>query len=215
MTTTLQIDFVSDVVCPWCAIGLQSLERAAQRLEGEVALEWHFQPFELHPQMGPEGEDIVAYLGNKYGLTPEQVQQNQQAIAERGAQVGFRFAMDKRGRTYNTFDAHRLLHWAQEQGRQRELKHALLKAYFTEGQDVSQHAVLVQAAAGVGLDAEEARALLASDRFAAEVREREQFYQSQGIHSVPAIVINGRHLIQGGQPPEVFEQALRQIAAAA
>ena len=211
--TRLKIDFVSDVSCPWCAIGLNALEQAADRLQGEVALDLHFQPFELNPQMGPGGQDIGEHLHEKYGATPEQSQKNREAIAERGAQLGFTFNLDKRSRIYNTFDAHRLLHWAEGQGLQRELKHALLKAYFTDGQDPSDHEVLVRVAAGVGLDAQEARTLLASDRFAAEVREREQFYLQNGIHSVPAIIINERHLIQGGQPVEVFEQALRQIAA--
>ena len=215
MTQTLKIDFVSDISCPWCAIGLQSLEQAAGRLGGEVALDLHFQPFELNPQMSPEGQDIGEHLQEKYGATPEQSQQNREAIAARGAALGFTFNLAQRSRIYNTFDAHRLLHWAEEKGVQLQLKHALFTAYFTDGQDPSSHEVLVRVAGEVGLDAAEARALLSSDRYAAEVREREQFYLQNGIHSVPAIIINERHLIQGGQPVEVFEQALRQIAAQA
>ena len=215
MSTTLKIDFVSDVSCPWCIIGLKALEQAADRLQGEVALDLHFQPFELNPQMRPEGQDIGEHLQEKYGATPEQSQKNREAIAARGAELGFAFSMDKRSRIYNTFDAHRLLHWAEEKGLQPQLKHALFTAYFTDGQNPSDHDVLVRVAAKVGLDADEARALLASDRFADEVREREQLYLQNGIHSVPAIIINDRHLIQGGQPVEVFEQALRQIAAQA
>ena len=215
MTQTLKIDFVSDISCPWCAIGLQSLEQAAVRLGGEVALDLHFQPFELNPQMSPEGQDIGEHLQEKYGATPEQSQQNREAIAARGAALGFTFNLAQRSRIYNTFDAHRLLHWAEEKGVQLQLKHALFTAYFTDGQDPSSHEVLVRVAGEVGLDAAEARALLSSDRYAAEVREREQFYLQNGIHSVPAIIINERHLIQGGQPVEVFEQALRQIAAQA
>lgn len=215
MTTTLKIDFVSDVSCPWCIIGLRALEQAAQRLQGTVELDVHFQPFELNPQMGPEGQDIGEHLQEKYGATPEQSQRNREAIAARGAELGFTFGMDKRSRIYNTFDAHRLLHWAEEEGLQLPLKHALFTAYFTDGKDPSNHEVLVQVAAGVGLDAVEARDLLASDRYAKEVRAREQFYLQNGIHSVPAVIINERHLIQGGQPVEVFEQALRQIAVQA
>ena len=214
-TQTLKIDFVSDVSCPWCIIGLKALEQAADRLQGEVALDLHFQPFELNPQMAPEGQDIGEHLHEKYGATSEQSQKNREAIAARGAELGFAFSMDKRSRIYNTFDAHRLLHWAEEKGLQPQLKHALFTAYFTDGQNPSDHDVLVRVAAKVGLDADEARALLASDRFADEVREREQLYLQNGIHSVPAIIINDRHLIQGGQPVEVFEQALRQIAAQA
>lgn len=210
---TLKIDFVSDVSCPWCVIGLKALEQAADRLKDQVVLDLHFQPFELNPQMGPEGQDIAEHLHEKYGASPEQSQRNREAIAARGAELGFAFRMDQRSRIYNTFDAHRLLHWAAEKGLQVPLKHALFKAYFTDGQNPGSHEVLADLAAQVGLDADEARALLASDRYAAPVREREQFYLHHGIHSVPAVVINERHLIQGGQPVEVFEQALRQIAA--
>ena len=215
MTTTLKIDVVSDVSCPWCIIGLKALEQAADRLQGEVALDLHFQPFELNPQMGPEGQDIGEHLQEKYGATPEQSQKNRDAIAARGAELGFTFRMDKRSRIYNTFDAHRLLHWAEEQGLQSALKKALFQAYFTDGQSPGDHEVLVRVASDVGLDAAQAREVLASGRYADEVREREQFYLQNGIHSVPAIIVNERHLIQGGQPVEVFEQALRQIAAEA
>jgi predicted DsbA family dithiol-disulfide isomerase len=213
--TSLKIDFVSDVSCPWCIIGLKALEQAADRLKGEVALDLHFQPFELNPQMAPEGQDIGEHLHEKYGATPEQSQKNREAIAARGAALGFTFNLDKRSRIYNTFDAHRLLHWAEDKGLQTQLKHALFKAYFTDGQSPGDHEVLVRVAGEVGLDAAEAREVLASGRYADEVREREQLYLRSGIHSVPAIIVNERHLIQGGQPVEVFEQALRQIAAQA
>jgi predicted DsbA family dithiol-disulfide isomerase len=213
MPTTLKIDFVSDVSCPWCVIGLKALEQAADRLQGEVALDLHFQPFELNPQMGPAGQDINEHLQEKYGSTPEQLERNREAIAARGADLGFTFGKGKRSRVYNTFDAHRLLHWAEEKGLQPQLKLALFTTYFTDGQDPSSHEVLVGVAAEVGLNADEAREVLESGRYADEVREREQLYLQNGIHSVPAIIINDRHLIQGGQPVEVFEQALRQIAA--
>lgn len=215
--TSLRIDFVSDVVCPWCAVGLMSLEQALQRTRGEVEAELHFQPFELNPQMPAEGEDAAGHLQRKYGMPPEQAAANQQAIVDRGAALGFTFDMDKRSRIYNTFDAHRLLHWAEDEGegRQRELKHALLRAYFTEGRDVSDHDVLVDIATAAGLPADRARGILASDEYAEEVRIGEQFFQSHGIRAVPAIIIDRKHLISGGQPPEVFERALREIAAGA
>jgi predicted DsbA family dithiol-disulfide isomerase len=208
----VRIDFVSDVVCPWCAVGLASLEQALETLKDEVQVEIHFQPFELNPQMVPEGEDIAEHLGRKYGLNATQLAQNQEALRQRGAAVGFTFANQDKRRIYNTFDAHRLLHWAESQGRQHELKRALLVAYFTDGQDVSDHEVLARVAGSVGLDEAEARAVLGSARYAEEVRGDEQFFLRAGIHSVPAIVINRQHLISGGQPPEVFEQALRQLA---
>jgi predicted DsbA family dithiol-disulfide isomerase len=212
---TLNIDFVSDVVCPWCAVGLGSLQQALDRLEGEVDAELHFQPFELNPQMAPEGEDVVEHIARKYGSSPEQVAQNQEAIRQRGAAVGFVFDMGRRGRIYNTFDAHRLLHWAGLEGRQGALKRALLEAYFTRGENVSDHEVLARTAGSVGLDEAKARAVLAGGDYAEEVREQERFYREQGIGAVPSVIVNGRYLIQGGQPPEVFEQALRKIAAEA
>jgi len=213
----MKIDFVSDVSCPWCAIGLNALEQALARVAPDIAATLHFQPFELNPQMATEGQEIVEHLGQKYGIDAQQIAANTEAIRQRGASVGFTFGIGKRSRIYNTFDAHRLLHWAGLQGEaaQRALKHALLKAYFTDGQNPSDPAVLVAAAAAAGLDTEAARSVLAGDDFAAEVRQAEAFYQQQGIHSVPAVIINDRHLISGGQPVEVFEQALRQIAAEA
>lgn len=213
--THLKIDFVSDVVCPWCAIGLKSLQQGLRQLDGEVVAELHFHPFELNPQMAQEGENVAEHLAHKYGSTPEQMTKNQEAIRQRGATLGFTFNMDKRNRIYNTFDAHRLLHWAELEGKQLALKTALLEAYFTHGEDVSSHDVLARVAGGVGLDVSQARDVLASNRYADEVREQEQFYQSQGIRAVPSVIVNGKYLIQGGQPPEVFEQTLRQIAAEA
>ena len=212
----MRIDFISDVVCPWCAIGLYSLEAAAARIPGLV-LDLHFHPFELNPGMGPEGQDIEEHLAQKYGAGPAQLAGSRQAIRERGAALGFTFSMEARSRIYNTFDAHRLLHWAGEVGGgvQRTLKLALLKAYFTEGRNVSDAAVLLELATAAGLPEAGARDLLDSDRYAAEVRDAERQVQAQGISSVPAIIVNQRHLIQGGQPVEVFEQALRQIMAEA
>lgn len=212
--TPLRIDFVSDVVCPWCAVGLASLDQALQRLQGEVEVDLQFHPFELNPQLPAEGEGVAEHLQRKYGLTPAQLEENQERIRQRGAELGFTFDMGARNRIYNTFDAHRLLHWAALEGRQRELKQALLRAYFSEGQDVSDKAVLARVAASVGLDAERAAAILASDEYAEEVRATEQFFQQSGITGVPAVIIERKHLISGGQPVEVFERALREIAAA-
>lgn len=212
MKKPIKIDFVSDVSCPWCAVGLQSLQIALQRLEGELEPSLTFQPFELNPQMVPEGEDITEHLNKKYGSTPEQAAAARENILVRGEALGFTFNMDKRGRIYNTFNAHRLLHWAEAEGKQIALKWALLSAYFTDGENPSDLDLLVRVAASVGLDAARAQAILDSDEFAEEVRAQERFYQQAGINSVPAIILNDQHLISGGQPPEVFEQALRQIA---
>ena len=208
----MKIDFVSDVACPWCAVGLYSLEEALRRVGPELKVELHFQPFELNPQMPPEGEDTVEHLARKYGASPEKLAQTREMLRQRGAELGFTFG--ERPRIWNTFDAHRLLHWAGLEGRQRELKHALLTAYHTHAQNPGSTDVLLQLCADVGLDVERARAILAGDEFADEVRENERHWQSLGIQAVPSVIIDDRHLIQGGQPPEAFERALRQLAAA-
>lgn len=217
MNQAIKIDFVSDVVCPWCAIGLQALEQAIARVGDEVQVELHFQPFELNPQIAAEGEDVTEHLTRKYGMTEAQARENGEAIRQRGEALGFRFDMDRRRRIVNTFDAHRLLHWAEVEGldQQRALKHALLQAYFSDGRDVSSHEVLLEIVASAGLDASRAQAILASDEFADAVRAQESFYQQQGIRAVPSVIFNDRHLIQGGQPVETFERALRQLAASA
>jgi predicted DsbA family dithiol-disulfide isomerase len=214
MAAPLKIDFVSDVSCPWCAIGLASLEKALRALDGEVQAELHFQPFELNPQMPPGGQDVTEHLTQKYGSTAEQQAASREAIRLRGEAVGFTFRREGRARVYNTFNAHRLLHWAGLEGAQYQhaLKKAFLKAYFTDGKSPEDAQVLAAAAAEAGLDAVRAQAILAGDEYADEVREREQFYLRNGIHAVPAVIINERHLIQGGQPAEVFEQALRKVA---
>ena len=214
--TPIKIDFVSDIACPWCAVGLASLEQAIERLGDEVSISLHFQPFELNPDMPPEGEDILAHLMRKYQITAEQVAQNHEHIRERGAAVGFSFNLEGRKRTYNTFNAHRLLHWAAEIGgadAQRRLKWRLLSAYFSEGADPSSHEALLAAVDQTGLDVTQAAEILNGDSWRDEVRQQQQFYLSQGIHSVPAVIMNDRYLVQGGQPPEAFEQALRQIVA--
>jgi predicted DsbA family dithiol-disulfide isomerase len=211
--TQLRIDFVSDISCPWCVIGLKSLEQALANIGDVADVDLHFHPFELNPQMAPEGEEIVEHLARKYGATEEQGAKTREMIRERGAELGFDFAMGKRSRIYNTFDAHRLLHWAELQGRQRELKMALFEAYFTKGENPGSHEVLTRVAAEIGLDATEAAEVLATGAYEEEVREQEAFFQRQGITGVPAVIINQRHLISGGQPPDVFEKALRQIAA--
>jgi predicted DsbA family dithiol-disulfide isomerase len=208
----IKIDFVSDVSCPWCIIGLCGLEEALERTREVVDATITFQPFELNPNMPPEGENIVEHIGHKYGSSPEQSAANRAMIHQRAASVGFTMNTSAQSRIYNTFDAHRLLHWAEGAGRQAALKHALFDAYFTGGQDPSDHAVLVAAAEKAGLDGAAARAVLESGRYAQEVRDAERLWQSRGITGVPAVIVNDRYLISGGQPPEAFEQALRSIA---
>jgi len=207
----MKIDFVSDVACPWCAVGLNALERALERIGDDIPVDLHFEPFELNPTLAPEGADATEYLRAKYGLSAEQLAKNRANIRDRGAAVGFAFG--ERAHVWNTFDAHRLLYWAGLEGKQRALKHALLRAYHGEGRNPGAHDVLVELAGEVGLDPQRAKEILASGEYTAEVREREHHWQQLGIHSVPSVIVDDRHLIQGGQPPELFEQALRQIAA--
>jgi predicted DsbA family dithiol-disulfide isomerase len=213
MTQHLKIDFVSDVACPWCVIGLRGLEQALANAADAVEAEIAFQPFELNPSMPTSGQNLVEHITEKYGSTAEQSAASRAMIRSRGAEVGFTFNMSEESRIYNTFDAHRLLHWAETVGRQRELKHSLFKANFTDGANVSDHEVLVDAAVAAGLDEDQAREVLASGRYDEAVRNAERDWISRGIRSVPAIVINGTWLISGGQPASAFEQALRGIAA--
>lgn len=215
-TTTLKIDFVSDVSCPWCAIGLAGLERALERVAPAITAELHFQPFELNPQMAAEGEDVGEHLTKKYGSTAAQQAQIRETIRERGAAAGFTFNPDGRGRIWNTFNAHRLLCWAEAEGlpgQQLALKRALMEAHHGRAESPADPEVLLACVQHAGLDVDRAQQVLGGDEFAADVREREQFFTRAGISSVPAVIVNERHLISGGQPAEVFEQALRQIAA--
>ncbi|TAM08034.1 MAG: DsbA family oxidoreductase [Paraburkholderia sp.] len=213
MTQPLKIDFVSDIACPWCAIGLSSLQLALQRIGNEVDAQIVVHPFELNPQMGPAGESVVDYISKKYGLTREQIAENQAMIRTRGKDVGFDFG--PRNFVYNTFDAHRLMHWAGLVGQQVPLKLALLRAYHSNGKDPGNHDVLVEAVQSVGLDGAQAREVLESGAYADEVRAQEEEVQSMGIQSVPAVIFNERYLVSGGQPVETFEQAIRQILAQA
>jgi predicted DsbA family dithiol-disulfide isomerase len=191
----LDLAFVSDVACPWCAIGLASLEQALARLPGEFRTTLRFEPFELNPDMGAEGMDLMTYITRKYGRTPDQVAQVQARIRERGAAVGFAFG--PRTRVWNTFDAHRMLHWAGLEGRALELKRAILRAYHGEGRNPGARDVLVELAGEVGLDAARAKAILESDEFASEVRERERHWLEMGVGGVPLVVVNDTHGIEG------------------
>jgi predicted DsbA family dithiol-disulfide isomerase len=214
-TAPLRIDFVSDVACPWCAVGLASLQQALAKLDGEVHAEIHLQPFELNPQLAPEGEDAGEHIMRKYGIGEAQMETNRAAIRERAAALGFAYNVGRGSRVWNTHDAHQLLHWAELQDRALalELKKALLRAYFSDNENVSDHAILARIANDVGLDAQAAREMLERGDYADEVRAQERHFQQAGIHSVPATIVNNTWLIPGGQPPDVFENALKEIAA--
>ncbi len=210
----LELEFVSDVACPWCAVGAWALDAALLRLQGEFTYSLTCLPFELNPHMVPEGEDATEHISRKYGITPEQVAQNRATLHQRGADEGFAFG--QRSRIWNTFNAHRLLHWAEKEGpkgSQWALKRALLQAYHGQGLNPGDPAVLTRLAGEVGLSAERAAAVVASEEFGVEVRAQQRWVQQAGIQSVPGVIINRQHLISGGQPSAVFERALRQIAA--
>lgn len=206
----LRIDFISDVACPWCAVGLNALEQAMERVKEEVTVDLHFQPFELNPNMGSEGEDSAEHLKRKYGMSDTQLAAARENLRRRGEEVGFTFG--QMPRIWNTFDAHRLIHWAGLQGKQQAMKRALLQAYQSEDLNPADRGVLMDCARRCGLKEDEAAHVFDSGAYADEVREALLEWQQAGIRSVPSIVINRRHLIQGGQPVEVFESALRQLA---
>lgn len=216
MSKPLRIDFVSDVSCPWCAVGLASLQQAISRVP-DLNVELHFQPFELNPNMPAEGQNSMAHIAAKYNIGFDEVSRNRERIRERGAELGFVFNTDQETRVYNTFDAHRLLHWAGTMGTstQSALKWKLLQAYFSDNEDVSDRETLIGIASDAGLDAIMAGEILDGDRYADDVRASESYFRDRGIQSVPAIIIENQHLISGGQPPEVFERALRELGKAA
>ena len=212
----IKIDYVSDIACPWCAVGLGGLEQAINKIGDAFEVEVHFQPFELNPDMPPGGQDVFEHLTQKYGKTVEQVRATQNEIKSRAAAVGYPFHPEGRKHVYNTFNAHRLLHWAGlECGAQAQhrLKRELLVTYFQLAVDLDEAQNLLDAVNRAGLDSKRAADILATDEFAADVRAQQMKYTSMGIHSVPSIIINDKYLLQGAQPAEAFEEALRQVAA--
>lgn len=211
MSQTLRIDFVSDVACPWCVIGLRSLRAALDKIGDDVAADIHFQPFELNPNMPPEGQNTTEHVKEKYGASPERSQATRNAIKDGGAALGFEFNYGPDSRIWNTFDAHRLLHWAGQEGKQEALKEAFFKLTFTDQLPSNDHDALAAAAKGVGLDEARAREILSSDEFTDAVRSDQMLWRSRGIQAVPTIILGERWMLQGAQPPEVFEQAIRQV----
>lgn len=216
---TIKIDFVSDIACPWCAIGLGNLSRATAQIHHRAQIEVHFRAFELNPQMPKGGQEVIEHLTQKYGMSAEQVKENQLRIREKAKAAGFEFHPEGRKWVYNTFDAHRLLFWAAEEigiEQQSMLKTELLRTYFCLAVDLDDQQHLLEAVTRAGLDPIRAKQVLAGDEFAKEVRQEEQRYQELGIHSVPSLIINDQYLVQGAQPPEVFidifEKLLDQAA---
>lgn len=215
MKTTLRIDIVSDVMCPWCAIGYASLRQALTAMEDKIVADIHWQPFELNPDMPAEGQHLREHLAEKYGSSDEESRANRERITQMGANLGFTFNFRDEQRILNTFAAHQLLHWAAEEGKQTELKLALFSAYFRDGRDVSNADELCAIAAEVGLDGAAAATVLADGRYANIIRATEQQWQEMGIRSVPAVILNQKYLVSGAQPPESYVKALTEIMLAA
>jgi predicted DsbA family dithiol-disulfide isomerase len=212
MSKHLKLDIVSDISCPWCIIGYQALNQALTKLAPDISVDITWQPFELNPNMPKEGQEITEHITEKYGISVEQSEQNRAMIKQRGLELGYAFGNRGGGRIFNTFDAHRLLHWAKEYDKQTELKLALFDLYFKQDGDPSDHQQLLKVSKNVGLDSDKAQRILDSNDYEQEVRELQRHYQSAGISSVPAVIVNNKHLISGGQPADVFEQAMREIA---
>lgn len=207
----LQIDIVSDVMCPWCVIGYTQLAKALEDTGTPHVIHWH--PFELNPQMPAEGQNMREHLAEKYGSTTEQSNANREAMTRAGAELGFEFRFTDDMRMHNTFNVHQLMHWADQQGRKHDLEMAFFSAHFTDGRNLSDNAVLADVAAEIGLDRSEALAVLADQRFAADVRKAEQYWTGHGIRGVPAVIFNQRHLVSGAQGVETFTDILKQLAA--
>lgn len=207
----LRIDIVSDVVCPWCAVGYNQLEQALKETGQEAEIYWH--PFELNPDMVPEGEELQAHLSRKYGSTKEQSDEIRGRLTELGAALDFKFEFQDSMRIFNTFQAHQLIHWAGDIGKAHDLKLALLKAYFTDGKDVSDLEVLIAEVTAIGLDGDEARAVLADGRFAEVVRTQEGFWTSRGVSGVPSMIFDSKHLVTGAQGTDNYVKILNHLAS--
>jgi len=208
----MRIDFISDINCPWCALGVVSFQKALELMGKNFNYELYFQPFELNAQLPKEGKNLIDYLSEKYGMNAERIAETQQHLRERGDEVGFVFG--KRDHIWNSFDAHRLLYWAElELGldEQYDLKMALLRAYHSEAKDISDHDVLIEIVLEQGLDRRRADIVLTTDLFGIEVRKREQEWHELGINAVPSIVINREHLIQGAQPVDILVGMLMRL----
>lgn len=207
----MKIDIVSDVVCPWCIIGYRQLQQALEQSGIEADIHWH--PFELNPDMPAEGEQLREHIMRKYGSSAEDSEKNRSQLISLGAELGIEFNFSDESHIRNTFDAHQLMHWADTQGLKNALKQSLFLAYFTEELDVSDRAVLIDRAASVGLDKNEAASVLTDQRYADTVRENEQLWLSRGIQGVPAVILAEKYLLSGAQGIENFSAALRQVQA--
>ncbi|SRR6266851_8861543 len=209
----VRIDVVSDVVCPWCFIGKRRLEKAIA-LNPDIPVEVHWRPYFLNDWIPREGISREQYLTTKFG-SPERYKGIAQRVSAAASAEGLTYAIDKISRQPNTLDAHRLIRWADEIGKAAEMKQKLMDLYFTEGADLTNHAVLVQAAADIGLNPEDVRAALESDRDVAEVEREALSAKEAGIEGVPCFIFSGKFAVSGAQEPEYLAEAIARIAQAA
>lgn len=212
MTAPLRIDIVSDVMCPWCIIGYRQLVLALEATGTPHEVHWH--PFELNPQMPPEGQDMFEHVSQKYGTTPEESAQNRVRMSALGEELGFPIRWTPEARMHNTFNAHQMMHWADQQGRKNDLKLALFAAHFSDRRDLSDNAVLADVAGEIGLDRDEALAVVTDQRFAEDVRQVQAFWIKQGIQGVPAMIFDRQHLVTGAQGVENYTSILNQLTKA-
>ncbi|MEB8386930.1 DsbA family oxidoreductase [Rhodobacteraceae bacterium KMM 6894] len=209
MTSPLRIDIISDVMCPWCIIGYRQLALALEATGTAHEIHWH--PFELNPQMPPEGQDGFEHIAEKYGSTRAQSEESRARMTALGTDLGFDFRWSDDFRMHNTYNAHQLLHWADTQGRKHDLKMALFTAHFTDRRNLSDIAVLADIASEIGLDRAEAMAVLNDQRYADAVRKGEEFWVKQGIQGVPAVVFDRQHLVTGAQGVDNYASILTQL----
>jgi|TARA_B100000508_G_scaffold25564_1_gene18621 predicted DsbA family dithiol-disulfide isomerase len=207
-----KIDIVSDVMCPWCVIGYKNLETALGQLKDEMSADITWHPFELNPDMPLEGQNLNEHLMQKYNLSEEQGDENRKNMFEAGQRAGFTFNFDGERIMINSFDLHRLLTWAREEDKQTELKLAMFEAHFTDLKYLNQEEALLDVVESVGLDKEQARSILHSDKYVQTVRQEQDRFKQLGITSVPTFIINDKYAISGGQPSDSFIQALKQIS---
>ena len=207
---TLRLDIISDVVCPWCIVGFKRLESVFSDFP-DVEFDVHWHPFELNPQMAAEGENLKEHIKGKYGTTDEESAVSREKLRAFGAEYDFAFNYADDMRMYNTFDAHRLLYWAQTQGKQHELKLALFEAFFSRRENIGDRSVLVDVAVSVGLNRDQAKAVLEEDQYHNEVRGEEQFWQKNGIQGVPAVVFEKKYLVTGAHSPEGYKEVVGKL----
>lgn len=207
----IQIDIISDVMCPWCVVGYKQLELALAQTGVGARVRWH--PFELNPDMGPEGENLSEHIQRKYGSTPEQSAQNRQHLHDIGTALGIAFNFDDDSRIVNSFKAHMLLDFAATQGQQHPLKMALFAAHFSDSKDVSDPTILLDVATSVGLTRAQCEAALASDTHAHAVRAQEKVWQETGISGVPTMIFAEKYVATGAQGPQNYAEILNRVMA--